>query len=252
MVVNIATWSHFKWWPENPWFKHTAFCIGLPVHCWDYRRFVVAGSKQQPEDELKVSQQLIEHNLSNYSAWHYRSKLLPLVYPPPPTSPHPVAEQALIKVHHSTPLTVKLIQRILELVLEGFNKLQSFFPYTLECILLNKIFTTWLLNVVVLSSVVECVLYCRSCRWWWKQCSLIPQTRVLGSSCDGWSASMRRDPGNPSIVMVRSSWSSPQMNSGCRGCFFVVTSADELKIQTSQLHPYRASKEDTTEVWQSA
>ncbi|XP_057291293.1 geranylgeranyl transferase type-2 subunit alpha-like isoform X4 [Hydractinia symbiolongicarpus] len=65
-------------------------------HCWDYRRFVVKNSMIAPEDEFQFTTKKISENFSNYSAWHNRSKLLPLINPDP-NQPDRVAEDTLLK-----------------------------------------------------------------------------------------------------------------------------------------------------------
>lgn len=65
-------------------------------HCWDYRRFVVKNSIIAPEDEFQFTTKKISENFSNYSAWHNRSKLLPLINPDP-NQPDRVAEDTLLK-----------------------------------------------------------------------------------------------------------------------------------------------------------
>lgn len=50
-------------------------------HCWDFRRFVVKNGNIPLEKELEFSTSLIKRNFSNYSSWHYRTVLLPVLFP---------------------------------------------------------------------------------------------------------------------------------------------------------------------------
>ena len=73
-----------------------------PVHCWDYRRFVVSGAGRAAADELAAADRLIETNFSNYSSWHYRSHLLTELFPARDGAA-PIAEDRYLKGEVKTP-----------------------------------------------------------------------------------------------------------------------------------------------------
>jgi geranylgeranyl transferase type-2 subunit alpha len=49
-------------------------------HCWRHRLFLIENEKINKLDELAFTYEKICSNFSNYSAWHYRSKLLESLY----------------------------------------------------------------------------------------------------------------------------------------------------------------------------
>jgi geranylgeranyl transferase type-2 subunit alpha len=49
-------------------------------HCWRHRMFLIEHAKLSKLDELTFTYEKICSNFSNYSAWHYRSKLLESLY----------------------------------------------------------------------------------------------------------------------------------------------------------------------------
>ncbi|OUC48468.1 protein prenyltransferase alpha subunit repeat-containing domain protein [Trichinella nativa] len=106
---SYCVWFHRSWvlgHQSNPNFEKEFLLINEALklddrnfHCWDYRRFVCKISKRNIEEELAYSETKVNEDFSNYSAWHYRSELLPQLYPPNDISmsQYPIAVEKLLE-----------------------------------------------------------------------------------------------------------------------------------------------------------
>ncbi|WAR12516.1 PGTA-like protein, partial [Mya arenaria] len=95
---SYGVWNHrcfvMDTMAEPDWKKELQLCNLF------LERFVVERSNVPPKAELEFTQSKICNNFSNFSSWHYRSKLLPLIYPDDSTAVG-VEENVLIKEYEA-------------------------------------------------------------------------------------------------------------------------------------------------------
>ena len=96
---SYGTWLHRQWClkrantcgltthaPQLAWHSELKLCDTLLAvdernfHCWKHRFYVIEQGALSLLDELTFTHDKICSNFSNYSAWHYRSKLLSQLY----------------------------------------------------------------------------------------------------------------------------------------------------------------------------
>lgn len=85
-----SAWTHREWVIDqgvSDMDRELTLCAKMlsldhrNFHCWNYRRYVAAriGWDKCMQSEFDFSRQKINENFSNYSAWHYRSVLIPML-----------------------------------------------------------------------------------------------------------------------------------------------------------------------------